>query len=172
MFDIMRQYLKDSGDELDRRSIRVHFMGDLSRFPKNLANALRRIQAQTRDNTRLVLNVALNYSGQSDVLRATKQLVRKVSNGELSVDQIDHNCFRSHLSSTNSPLPDFVIRTGNEYRLSNFMMWELAYSELYFSPKFWPEFTVTELHRALADYSRRQRRFGERSGIDELAVAS
>ena len=130
-------------------------------FGSKLKNEIQKSQQLTSSNSGLKLNIAMNYSGRWDILEATKKIVNCVYENNLNVHDIDANCFNRMLCLSDLPDPDLFIRTSGEIRISNFMLWQLAYTELYFTDVFWPDFDIVELDRALDAYSNRVRRFGK-----------
>jgi len=156
-FNVMQ---KQEVAKLHERNVRIRFIGDRSRFNKKLQVLMQTVEATTGENTGLTVIVAANYGGKWDIVNASRELARKVADGELLADEIDEASFQQHLSTANIPLPDLCIRTGGERRISNFLLWQFAYTEFYFSDGFWPDFDEQELDAALQDYARRQRRYG------------
>lgn len=149
--------------ELDDNGIRLRFIGDLSAFSDELRDGMATAMQATAGNRTMTLQVAVNYGGQWDIAAAARQLAEEAVAGQRSVDSIDANLLGQRVAGADLPLPDLLIRTGGEQRISNFMLWQCAYSEFWFSPVLWPDFDERCLDQALADYAGRQRRFG-RSG--------
>jgi undecaprenyl diphosphate synthase len=148
--------------KLHANSIRLRVVGDLSQFDARVQDLIRRAEAKTARNNRLTLTIAANYGGRWDILQAT----RKVAEEALRAGQagaIDEQSFAQHLAMAYAPEPDLFIRTGGETRISNFLLWQLAYTELYFTETFWPDFNAETLAEAIASYQRRERRFGRTS---------
>lgn len=163
---LMTLFVKTLAAEISKlhsQNVRIMFIGDRTRFDKKLQQGIADAELLTRDNTSLALNIAANYGGRWDIVNACKQLASKVAAGELTADAIDVKTFASELSLANLPEPDLFIRTGGEQRISNFLIWQSAYSELYFSDALWPDFNEAELLKALDWYATRQRRFGKTS---------
>lgn len=158
--------------KLDENGIRLRIIGDRSRFHPELQAAMADAESATAGHSRFVLQVAANYGGQWDIVQASQQLARRVANGELAVESIDAHALEHCLSTAGQPLPDLCIRTGGEHRISNFLLWQLAYAELYFSDLFWPDFKHEAMRKALADFSTRQRRFGKTSEQVEAEARS
>ncbi len=148
---------------LDEHGIRLRVIGDRSAFSKNLQQRIAEAEAQTAGNDRMTLLIAANYGGRWDITQAAQQLARQVATGVLKPEEIDEAALAAHLSFAGLPEPDLFIRTGGELRISNFLLWQLAYTELYFTDVLWPDFDEAELDKALAEYSRRERRFGHTS---------
>ena len=152
--------LKKEVAALDRNGVRLRFIGDRKAFSDNLRGLIDDSEKQTRDNTRLQLAIAANYGGQWDITRACRALARQVAVGELRPDDISSEVVAAEMSLADLPPPDLFIRTGGERRISNFLLWQLAYTELYFTEVLWPVFNEHELGEALLWYANRQRRFG------------
>ena len=159
---LIYETLRKDVDELHERDTQLRFIGDLSRFPAEVQLLIKNSEWRTRNNRSLVLTIALNYGGQWDLVHAAKSLAQAVERGELKSEAIDENVLASYLSTDGLSLPDLCIRTGGDKRLSNFMLWDLAYTELYFTDTFWPDFDVDELLLAFTDFCARDRRFGTR----------
>jgi len=152
--------LQRETDKLRDNNIRLRFIGDRSAFDVKLQQKITEAEQQTAQNTGLRLVIAANYGGRWDITQATRQLVAAVQRGELRAEAIDEPMLSHSLATADLPEPDLFIRTGGEMRISNFLLWQLAYTELYFTPILWPDFDEAELQRALHDFAQRQRRFG------------
>jgi undecaprenyl diphosphate synthase len=146
--------------DLDSNGVRVRIVGDRSQLGPALTAATRAAEERTAGNTRLLLVIAVAYGGRWDLVRAARSLARQASAGQIDPDQIDEAAFASQLSTADLPPVDLLIRTGGEQRISNFLLWDLAYSELYFSELLWPQFDRAEFERALEFFASRHRRFG------------
>jgi undecaprenyl diphosphate synthase len=155
--------LRREAKKLNDNDISLRIIGDRSRFHPELQAAMLDAEAQTRGDKRFVLQIAANYGGQWDIVQAAQQLARDVQTGVLQPGDITPQRLQSCLATGDLPLPDLCIRTGGEHRISNFLLWQLAYSELYFSDLFWPDFKHDAMRKALADFAKRQRRFGKTS---------
>lgn len=155
--------LRREAKKLNDNDISLRIIGDRSRFHPELQAAMLDAEAQTRGDKRFVLQIAANYGGQWDIVQAAQQLARDVQAGVLQPGDITPQRLQSCLATGDLPLPDLCIRTGGEHRISNFLLWQLAYSELYFSDLFWPDFKHDAMRKALADFAKRQRRFGRTS---------
>ncbi|BCX80944.1 undecaprenyl diphosphate synthase [Methylomarinovum caldicuralii] len=149
--------------KLGENGIRLRVIGDRSAFSPALQAKIAEAEALTAGNDRMTLLIAANYGGRWDIAQAVRRLAREVAEGRLSPDDIDENRLAAHLSFADLPEPDLFIRTGGELRISNFLLWQLAYTELYFTGVLWPDFDEAELDKALAEYARRERRFGHTS---------
>jgi undecaprenyl diphosphate synthase len=147
-------------DELDRNGIRIRFIGDLGRLREGLGEKIAAAEARTEDNRRMTLYVAVSYGGRWDLVEAARRLARRVAGGALAIEAIDEPTLGSELQLAGAPEPDLFIRTGGEQRISNFLLWHLAYTELYFCDTLWPDFDDAALEAALEHFAGRQRRFG------------
>ena len=148
-------------DTLMKNNIRLQAIGDLTKLPEITHKALLAGIERTKNNSRMTLILALNYSAKWEILEATKKLVTKGAKGEIEAKDIDEALFASELSTQSVPDPELLIRTSGEHRLSNFLLWQIAYAELYFTPIFWPEFRKEALYEAILDFQNRERRFGK-----------
>ncbi|MCH8142410.1 MAG: di-trans,poly-cis-decaprenylcistransferase [Proteobacteria bacterium] len=162
LLDLMRNLLEKDLDELNEREVRLRVIGDRSRFSSDLQMQMNRAETLTRENTRMTLNIAANYGGRWDITEAARSMARDVRDGVLDPDEIDEQKFAGYLSLGEIPPPDLCIRTGGDHRISNFLLWDLAYTELYFTEAYWPDFDAASLSRAFGAYVDRQRRFGRR----------
>jgi len=144
-----------------KNNVRFQVIGDIDRLPAAVAGKLRETIEHTANNDTMTMVVALSYSARWELTEATKQIAAKVQKGKLSIDDIDENTINDSLCTSFMPDPDLLIRTGGEFRISNYLLWQLAYSELYFCDTYWPDFSEADLHKAIADYQGRQRRFGK-----------
>ncbi|MFC2456197.1 isoprenyl transferase [Prevotella intermedia] len=144
-----------------KNNVRFQVIGDIDRLPAAVAGKLRETIEHMANNDTMTMVVALSYSARWELTEATKQIAAKVQKGELSIDDIDENAINNSLCTSFMPDPDLLIRTGGEFRISNYLLWQLAYSELYFCDTYWPDFSEADLHKAIADYQGRQRRFGK-----------
>lgn len=146
--------------ELHRRGVRVRFIGERGRFSTQIRERMQAAEAQTAGNTRLALNIAASYGGRQDIAMAARSLAQDVAEGRLAPDDIDEAAVASRVALADLPPPDLFIRTGGDMRISNFLLWQLAYTELWFTDTLWPELDAATLSRALDDFARRERRFG------------
>tara|TARA_R110002110_G_scaffold2830_1_gene14107 strand:+ start:36712 stop:37446 length:735 start_codon:yes stop_codon:yes gene_type:complete len=150
-------------NKLHSRNIRIKFIGDRQRFPKKLRDQMQAAEELTAKNSGLIVNVAANYGGRWDVMQAAKKLAAEVQDNSLQINDIDESQFQQYISMGDVPDPDLCIRTGGEQRISNFLLWQFAYTELYFTEVYWPDFDEKQMDLALADFARRQRRYGKAS---------
>ncbi|MCX8616841.1 isoprenyl transferase [Gilliamella sp. B2923] len=146
--------------KLNSHNVRLNIIGDISRFNDELQNMIIKAQQLTKDNSGLVLNIAANYGGRWDILQSAKKMATQVVEGKISVDDITEDHFNSAMSMSEFPDVDLVIRTGGEYRISNFLLWQIAYSEFYFTDVLWPDFTQSLFDEAINKFNNRERRFG------------
>jgi len=160
LMDLFMRALDKEARELHENGVRVRFIGELSAFSHALQSRIEQTVQRTRDNQRMTLNVAVNYGGRWDILQAAKTLAKACKEGSVQVEEIDETLFTEKLMLADSPEPDLFIRTGGETRISNFLLWQSAYSEFYFSPELWPDFSPECLEAALESYASRERRFG------------
>ncbi len=149
--------------DLIKNNVRLTTIGDMKRMPEFAANRLSKCMQDTSCCTGLVLCLALSYSSRWEIVEACRQMAREVATGELNVDAIDDAVMSAHLSTCNMPDPDLLIRTGGDLRVSNYLLWQIAYSELYFTSKYWPDFTKEDFVDAIADFQARERRYGKTS---------
>ena len=150
-------------DELDAKDVRIRLLGDVDGLPEKQARTVRSAQERTQDNNGLQLNIALNYGGQAEILRAVTALCEKAIKGDIKCQDIDDALFQQELYTAGQPMVDLLIRTSGEMRISNFLLWQAAYTELYFSDRLWPDFDEAALDEAIAAYGARERRFGKTS---------
>ncbi len=143
-----------------KNNVRLNAIGDLDMLPEKCHKELTAAMNKTAGNTGLVLTLALSYSSRREIVQAAKEIARKVQHGELDIDNIDEETFENNLYTSGMPNPELLIRTSGECRISNYLLWQIAYAELYFTPKLWPDFRREDLYEAIIDYQKRERRFG------------
>jgi undecaprenyl diphosphate synthase len=160
LMEIFMRALNKETKELNENGVRLRFIGELSAFSSAMQKGIENAMHSTRNNQSLTLNVAVNYGGRWDITQAAKALASACKKGILNPEDIDESVFASKLMLADSPPPDLFIRTGGEMRISNFLLWDSAYSEFYFSDVLWPDFSPQCLDDAIADYTSRERRFG------------
>jgi undecaprenyl diphosphate synthase len=161
LLDLCVYFAKSELAELQRENVRVRIIGDWQALPEGSRDALDSLQKGTEANTGLILNLAVNYSSRSELERAVRAIASDVASGELSADRIDDDLISSYLYTAGVPDPDLLIRPGGEQRLSNFLLYQAAYSELVMSEIYWPDFSGEHLAQAVREFAQRQRRFGE-----------
>ncbi|WP_069130221.1 isoprenyl transferase [Rhodohalobacter halophilus] len=152
--------LKKEADRLNKNNIKLSSIGQINRLPASCQRQLEEVKELTKDNDRLELCLALSYSGRWDITEAVKKIALDVAEGKISPDEVTDDKIGSYLSTANVPDPDLIIRTSGEYRISNFLLWQLAYSELYITKTYWPDFRRNELYQAIFSYQKRDRRYG------------
>ncbi len=162
LMDLMRYVMKNDINDLHAKGVRLRIIGDRSRFAPDICAMMVQCENLTKDNTELNMSVAVNFGGRWDITMAAKALAQRVERGELSSADINEEMLASHLSLSEVGEPDLLIRTGGDHRVSNFLLWDLAYTEMYFTDLFWPEFDADQLRIAIDGYAVRQRRFGRR----------
>ena len=160
LFELFGKTLAEELTELNENNVKLSFLGQLDKVPTSLTKSLYAAMHATRENTGLSLQVALNYGSRLEIADAVKKIALAVRSGDLSVEQIDETLIDSHLYTSGMPDPELIIRTGGQLRLSNYLLWQAAYSELYVTPLHWPEFTPEEFDKAIAEFVRRERRYG------------
>ncbi len=158
---LLKRYLRSEVARMMRYRIRLRAIGNLRRLPPDILHELREVERRTRHNDRMTVLLAVSYGGREEIVRAARHLARQVRDGDLRAEQIDEHRFESALMTTGIPDPDLLIRTSGEHRISNFLLWQLAYTELYVTETLWPDFRRDEFLHAIDDYRRRQRRFGK-----------
>ena len=158
---LLVETVKNELKTLNKNGIRLNAIGDISMLPEKTYKTLKQGIEDTKDNTRMTLTLALNYSAKWEILEATKSISEKVAHGTLKSEDITQEVFHSHLATHHMPDPELLIRTSGENRVSNFLLWQIAYTEFYFTDILWPDFTKADFHKALADYQGRERRFGK-----------
>lgn len=163
LMSLLTQALKTEVKTLNDNNIRLVAVGDLTRLPKSQYNVLMSAIENTKDNTRMTLTLCLSYSGRWELTETVKKIAGKVKNGELNPEDINEKMVSDNLATSYMPDPELLIRTSGEIRISNFLLWQLAYSELYFTKKYWPDFSKEDLYEAIIDYQSRERRFGKTS---------
>jgi undecaprenyl diphosphate synthase len=145
---------------LMENQVRLNAIGDLKQLPEKCFKQLSQAIDKTKDNSRCTLTLALSYSSRREIAEAAKRIAEDVKKGRLSVEDVDEETFSGYLHTSSMPDPELMIRTSGEHRISNYLLWQLAYAELYFTPKLWPDFRREDLFEAIVDYQKRERRFG------------
>lgn len=166
LMKFLKYYLKTEVNDLDKQNIRLRVLGFRHRLESSIVDLIEKAEEKTKNNTGLQLSIALDYGGQQDIVHAVRSIVAS----GIDVDEIDEEVMRQHLMSQDIPDPDLIIRTSGEYRVSNFLLWQSAYSEFYFTDVFWPDFDRKELEKALQSFAKRDRRLGDVVGtISDVA---
>ncbi len=167
LMKLLEHFLKVELNELHENKVRINTIGKISSLPQNVQKLLHDSVEKTKDNEGLTLTLALSYSGRWDIVRSVQMIALDIRRGKVSPEDISEDLFSSYLQTSKIPDPDLLIRTSGEMRLSNFLIWELAYSEIYITDKFWPEFRRTDLYESIMNYQKRERRYGKTS--DQIA---
>ena len=157
---LLQNYLERFSKKADAYNIKINILGDIEVLNDGLKKQIKEAIEKTKNNTGLVLNVAFNYGGRAEIIKATKEIVKRVQNGELNLEDINDAEFEKGLYTAGQPDPDLLIRTSGELRTSNYLPWQIVYSEFYFTDKFWPEFDNEELLKSIYEFQKRNRRFG------------
>ncbi len=161
LFNLLKLYIDVELSNLNKEGARINVIGDITALPNDVIEKIQYAINTTKDNNKLQINIALNYGGRDEILRATKSIAEDVNSGVIHIDKIDDDFFASKLFTAGIPEPELLIRTSGELRLSNFLLWQLAYSEFYFTDVFWPDFRRNEFIKAIESYQNRNRRFGK-----------
>ena len=161
LMELLVNTLQKEIERLHKNKVRLKTIGDIGQLPKDCRENLREATESTKNNTGLTLLIALNYSGRREILKAVNELSMRVKEGTLGVEEIDEQLFASFLDTKNIPDPELLIRTSGEMRISNFLLWQIAYTELYITQKLWPDFRKEDLYEAICEYQKRERRFGK-----------
>ena len=157
---ILENYLEHFAQKANSENIKVNILGDITRLEERLQKKIINIIDKTKENTGLTVNIAFNYGGRPEIVNATRQIASLVKNGDITIDDIDEEMISKNLYTKGQPDPDLLIRTGGELRTSNFLPWQIVYSEFYFTDKYWPDFIEEELLKAIKEFQTRHRRFG------------
>ncbi len=160
LMDLFCKYIKKKLEELQKNDVKIRTSGEIKRLPKKVLALLEDACCKTKENHGLILNIALNYGARDEITRACKRIVEAALKGEVKLDEIDENFFSLFLDTHPLPDPDLLIRTSGEMRISNFLLWQIAYTEIWVTPILWPDFKEEHLITAIKDYQERKRRFG------------
>ena len=164
LMGLLRFYLKNEVRKLNREAVRFQVIGDRAKLADDIVSLIDDAESETASNTRLVLTIALSYGSRAEIATAAQRIASQVSDGTLAIEDIDEHVLGQNLYTANMPDPDLLIRTSGEQRISNFLLWQLAYSEFIFVDKLWPDFGQTDLQDAVQEYHRRERRYGATGG--------
>lgn len=162
IMDLLRSYLKNHINTAKKDNVKVDVIGDITKLDDDIQKQILNLENITKDKTTMSLHIALNYGGRDEILRTFKKIAKKIENGELNSNDITENIINKNLDTSGIPDPEFLIRTSGEERISNFLLWQIAYSELVFTDKLWPDFNEQDLKLAIYQYQNRERRFGGR----------
>ena len=160
LMSLLEEYLIKEVKELQKQGIRLTTIGEINRLHPSVKEKLLQAKEITINNDKMVLNIALSYGGKDEIIRAVKKIIQDNKNGKIDINEINKETFNNYLYTCGMPDPDLLIRTSGEYRISNFLLWQIAYTELYFTKVLWPDFTKDDLLRAIVSYQKRERRFG------------
>lgn len=160
LMKLLVEYLKRELDTLNRNNVRIKVLGDISKIPELPRQLINSAIEQTRNNKKLILNIALNYGGRNEIITAVKNIINDFKYRDLNTDLIDEETFKNYLFTKEQPDPDLIIRTSGELRISNFLLYQAAYAELWFTEVLWPDFRAKDFYQAIVDYQKRKRRFG------------
>lgn len=163
LMSLLMSTLKNELPTLQKNGIRLHAIGNLNALPASTFAELTEVMQSTKNNTHMVLTLALSYSSKTEIVQAMQSIAKRVQNNALDPKDISEEIISNSMYTANMPDPDLLIRTSGEYRISNFLLWQIAYAELYFSDTLWPDFTGNDLYQAIADFQQRERRFGKTS---------
>lgn len=161
LMDLLRSYLWDELDNLVEKNVRFRVIGDVAKLPADIVSRITTVVETTAHNTGLTLVLALSYGGRDELVRATQRLAEQIQSGTLSPQDITEQTIDNHLDTAHIPDPDVIVRTGAEYRLSNFLLWQSAYSEFVFLDKYWPDFDENDMDTIIKEYNKRERRYGK-----------
>lgn len=162
IMDLMRHYLKNSFQRFLKDNVRMHIIGDISRLDKDIQEQIQEVEEKSREKDGMTVHIALNYGGRDELLRSVQKITEKALNGQISLQDITEETIEENLDTVGVPDPELLIRTSGEERISNFLLWQIAYSEFYFSDVLWPDFNKKDLLEAIYYYQNRERRFGGR----------
>ena len=160
LFGLLEKYLDRETGKLNKNNIKFSVIGRIEALPAALKEKLRKVAEETKSNTGLALNLALNYGARGEITDAAREIARDAVSGSVRPEDIDERLFSGYLYTKDLPDPDLLIRTSGEFRVSNFLLWQISYAEIYVTKKFWPDFRKADLKKAVAEYRRRKRRFG------------
>jgi len=161
LMDLLRQYLDSGFDELQKNNACIKFIGERNMLAPDIVEKIEKIERDTAQNSAVTLCVALSYGGRQEITAAVRKIAAQTAEGKLRVEDIDADVVGNNLYTAGIPDPDLMIRTGGEFRMSNYLLWQLSYSELYFSKTLWPDFAAAELKQIIEDYTKRERRYGK-----------
>ena len=164
LMSLLVDSLKKEFEKLIKNKIRLNTIGNIEALPKKVRDEIIRVSDKTKNNSKMVLTIALSYGAREEIENVIKNIAREVKNNTISIENVDHSIINKHLYTQNLPDVDLLIRTSGEQRISNFLLWQIAYAELYFTDVYWPDFGKKDFYKALFNYQKRERRFGKTSG--------
>lgn len=165
LMNLMREYIRDYIRDNETSRLKIDSVGDLTVLDEDIQRDIKRLKEISKDKPGINLHIAINYGGRDEIKRGVAEIAKKVAAGELKAEDISEDLISAHLDTAGVPDPELIIRTSGEYRLSNFLPWQSAYSEFWFTDKLWPDFTIEDLKNAISDYQNRERRFGGRNEV-------
>ena len=157
---LLQSYLDDYSKRADTENIKINVLGDITRLSESMQKSINKCMERTKENTGIIFNIALNYGGRAEIVNAVKKIAEQVKEGKIQCEEIDENTISENLYTKGQPDPDLLIRTSGELRTSNFLPWQIVYSEFVFVEKHWPDFSEEDLIRAIEEYQKRNRKFG------------
>lgn len=160
LFQLLEEYIDKEEAKLKQYNIRFSVIGDIAALPESTKTKIARVKESSKNNTAMTLNIALNYGSRQEIAAAAREISREVKSGSLEVEAIDEKLFSRFLYTKDLPDPDLLIRTSGEFRVSNFLLWQISYAEIYVTDKLWPDFKKEDLKKAISEYRKRERRFG------------
>lgn len=160
IMELLSRYLTNEIDEFKENNVQVRFIGSQEGLPEIVKQKMAHAVAETKENTGIILNLAINYGGQAEILQAVKSIAQEAANGNIAVDEITNEVFEQHLYTKGLPAPDLLIRPGGDLRISNFLLWQIAYAEIWTTDVYWPDFSEEHLLQAIRAFQGRERRFG------------
>lgn len=161
LMDLLRQYLKSELSELQKNGVRIVFIGEREMLPADIRSSMRRLEDDTKNNAKMTVCIALSYGSRQEILQAVRKIATLAKRGDIKPEEIDDKMFSDMLYTQEIPDPDLVIRTSGEQRLSNYLLWQVAYAEFYFSEVLWPDFDRAELEKIIENFNKRERRYGK-----------
>lgn len=157
---LLVQYLRNELNALNKNNVKIIVLGDISKLPNTPQNEIIKAVNRTKNNTGMILNIALNYGGRNEIIKSVKDILKDYKIGKIDIDSLDEDLFKKYLYTKDQPDPDLLIRPSGELRISNFMLYQIAYTEFWFSDIYWPDFKEEHFYKAIIDYQKRDRRFG------------
>lgn len=157
---LLQNYLEEYSKRADTENIKINVLGDITRLSESMQKSINKCMERTKENTGIIFNIALNYGGRAEIVNAVKKIAKQVKEGKIQREEIDENTISENLYTKGQPDPDLLIRTSGELRTSNFLPWQIVYSEFVFVEKHWPDFSEEDLIRAIEEYQKRNRKFG------------
>lgn len=160
LMKLFEEYIEEFDKKYGKENIRIKFLGDMTKLSETLQQGIKRVENNTKDNTGMLFNIAINYGGREEIVNATKKIAQKIKNNEINVEDIDEVEFEKQLYTMQNSEVDLLIRTSGELRISNFLLWQISYAEMYFTNTYWPDFKKEDIDLAIGDFKKRKRNFG------------